>query len=140
MALGKPAIGTPNQLDLRPIAAAVSNIRQRIEAIEASLNTTTAVAGTTANGTNSQISALQQALASLTVQVNALAAATVSAVDSANLTLAQRVFHPAAPSMPLAVDDASLTIAQQALQRRSPAPPPPAADSLSILAVQVFGA
>ena len=32
MALGKPAIPTPNQLELRAIQSAIGNIRQRIEA------------------------------------------------------------------------------------------------------------
>jgi len=38
MALGRPAIATPNQLDLRAVQGAVSAARQRIEALEAALN------------------------------------------------------------------------------------------------------
>jgi hypothetical protein len=39
MALGRPAIPTPNQLLLRPVQEAVSSARQRIEAIEALVST-----------------------------------------------------------------------------------------------------
>jgi hypothetical protein len=116
MALGKPAIAAPTRLELRPIADAVSNVRQRIEALEALLNTTSATASTTVFNASSQIAALQQAVSVLTAQIAAIG-------TSSN-----------------AVNDASLTIAQQAMQRRAPPSPPPAADSLGILATQVFGA
>jgi hypothetical protein len=119
MALGKPAIATPTRLEQRPVADAVSNIRQRIEAIEAALNTTTAIAGTTVNTTGTQIAALQQQLTALTAIVNSISNTGGSAT---------------------AADDANLTIAQAALHRHAPAPPPPPADALNILATQIFGA
>ena len=94
MALGKPAIATPTRLEQRPVADAVSNIRQRIEAIEAALNTTTAIAGTTGNTTSQQISALQQQLAVLTALVNSISgpSGTSGAVDDAMNILATQIF------------------------------------------------
>jgi len=78
MALGKPPISTPRTLELRVVAQAVENIRQRIEAIEAISTTTAAQAGETtlrAGQQNISISALRAQLVALAAQVAALVAA-----------------------------------------------------------------
>jgi hypothetical protein len=77
MALGKPPISTPRTLELRVVAQAVENIRQRIEAIEGVSATTAAQAGEStlrAGQQNISISALRAQLVALAAQVAALAA------------------------------------------------------------------
>lgn len=77
MALGKPNIDTPRALELRVIAQAIGNIRQRIEAIEGQTSTTAAQAGETtlrAGQQNISISALRAQIVALAAQVSALAA------------------------------------------------------------------
>jgi hypothetical protein len=72
MALGKPAIPTPNRVDLRALQTAIANTRERIEALEGAL---TALQGSTVqlqNTTSASASAAQ--LASLQSQITALAA------------------------------------------------------------------
>ena len=62
MAFGKPAISTPNKIDLRPVQGAILAARQRIEALEA------AVAVLQNNpGNAAAISALQAEIAGLTL-------------------------------------------------------------------------
>lgn len=76
MALGKPNIDTPRALELRVIAQAIGNIRQRIEAIEGQTATTAAQAGETtlrAGQQNISISALRAQIVALTARVDALA-------------------------------------------------------------------
>lgn len=72
---GKPSITTPNALDLRAIAGAISNIRQRIEQIEAAaevtVSTSSATNGTT-NSTSAQISNLRTQVTDLAKRVAAL--------------------------------------------------------------------
>jgi len=78
MALGKPPISTPRTLELRVVAQAVENIRQRIEAIEGVSATTAAQAGETtlrAGQQNISISALRAQLVALAARVDALTAA-----------------------------------------------------------------
>lgn len=77
MPLGKPSIATPRALELRVIAQAVENIRQRIEAIEAQTTNTAAQAGETtlrAGQQNISITALRTQLVALVARVDALAA------------------------------------------------------------------
>jgi len=78
MALGKPPISTPRTLELRVVAQAVENIRQRIEAIEGVSATTAAQAGETtlrAGQQNISISALRAQLVALAARVDALTTA-----------------------------------------------------------------
>jgi hypothetical protein len=75
MALGKPPISTPRTLELRVVAQAVENIRQRIEAIEGVSTTTAAQAGETtlrAGQQNISISALRAQIVALTALVGTL--------------------------------------------------------------------
>lgn len=77
MPLGKPSIATPRALELRVIAQAIENIRQRIEAIETQTTTTAAQAGETtlrAGQQNISITALRTQLVALVARVDALAA------------------------------------------------------------------
>lgn len=67
--LGKPSITTPNALDLRVLQTAVSNIRQRIEAIEGSLGVT--VAATTSTSSVSLANILSK-LALLQSEIDAI--------------------------------------------------------------------
>lgn len=71
MAFGKPAIGTPNQLELRSIASAISNTRQRIEQLEQSVSTNAAIAAQSSN-TTALITALRATLGTLSARVTAL--------------------------------------------------------------------
>jgi len=71
MAFGKPAIGTPNQLELRSIASAISNTRQRIEQLEQSVSTNAAIAAQSSN-TTALITALRATLGTLSARVPAL--------------------------------------------------------------------
>ena len=74
MALGRPSITTPPQLELRGLQAAVGNTRQRIEAIEAELTRVAGQVGQTAytggvggsTGSTIAIVALQTTVAGLT--------------------------------------------------------------------------
>lgn len=74
MALGKPAIPTPNGIDLRAIQGAVMAVRQRIEALEASI------------AALASLGALPSTLASLQAQITALSRTitTISTSTSAN--------------------------------------------------------
>ena len=83
MALGRPSITTPPQLELRGLQAAISNTRQRIEAIEAELARVAGQTGQTAltggvggsTGSAIAIANLQTQLTALTSRVTALEAA-----------------------------------------------------------------
>lgn len=71
---GSPAISDPRTQD-RPTQQAISNIRQRIEAIEAALNATVNVANsslTNQSGNSASLGALAAAVALLQTQVAAL--------------------------------------------------------------------
>jgi len=57
MAFGKPAITTPNRLEMRPVQEAVRNTRQRIEALEAAVT----VLQNTGSAANAQAIAVLQA-------------------------------------------------------------------------------
>ena len=72
--LGSPAVSTPNQLALRPIQDAVSNIRQRLQAIE-TLVTALENAGSTAS--------LASAVAKLQAEVDNLTAGTFESITLA---------------------------------------------------------
>jgi hypothetical protein len=75
--LGKPPITTPRQLDLQQLAAVVGNIRQRFEALEALLNTTSQQAGRSsvlAGQSNATISNLQRQISALQSTVDDLGA------------------------------------------------------------------
>jgi len=74
MALGSPSITTPNALDLRVLQTAIQNIRQRIEAAEAVIGTTSSTVRAQANSQNSSGSfgALLAQLTTLALRVSAL--------------------------------------------------------------------
>lgn len=73
MALGKPAIPPINALELRVVQTAVSNARQRIEAIETSLGTVNATVQA-ASGSNVSLTALRAQVALLATEIGALLA------------------------------------------------------------------
>lgn len=72
MALGKPAISTPNRLDLRAVQDAIGNTRQRIEAIEAQIAATVAASGTSSTTSSTVLNTLRAQLAALTIRVTNL--------------------------------------------------------------------
>lgn len=63
MPLGRPSISTPNDNSLRAMQTAISNIRQRIEGLEAAAGLTSTIA--TANAINVSINALRAQIAQL---------------------------------------------------------------------------
>jgi len=69
----KPAIPTPNAIELRAVQTAISNARQRIEAIEASLGTVSATVQA-ASGSSVSLNALRAEVATLEGQISALQA------------------------------------------------------------------
>lgn len=73
MALGKPAIPPINALELRVVQTAVSNARQRIEAIEASLGMVNATVQAV-SGTGVSLNALRAQVALLATEIGALLA------------------------------------------------------------------
>lgn len=88
MAFGKPAIGTPNQLELRSIASAISNARQRIEQLEQSVSTNAAIAAQSGN-TTAILAALRATLGTLSARVTLLESAINS--DTIQLTAASAI-------------------------------------------------
>lgn len=97
MAFGKPAIGTPNQLELRSIASAISNTRQRIEQLEQSVNTNAAIAAQASN-TTALLTALRATLGTLSARVTALE--TIVGSDTIQLTAATSIpaYTPIVPA------------------------------------------
>ena len=69
---GKPSIPTPNRLEARAVQLAISNARQRIEQIEAAINTLQGQTTTLQNTSSNAASAAE--LASLQSQITALSA------------------------------------------------------------------
>ena len=72
MALGKPSITTPNRVDLRAIQDAISNARQRIEAIEAEIQKTAQAATTVGQSSSTVLNTLRSQVAALTIRVTTL--------------------------------------------------------------------
>lgn len=96
--LGTPAITTPKVLELRPLQDAISNTRQRIEALERALTAVAAQAGQTAyagtgGASNATIAALQVQIATLTTTVNSLQATidALLALDDGYVTITSGV-------------------------------------------------
>jgi hypothetical protein len=73
MPLGSPSINTPNKLDLRALQTAISNTRQRIEALEAEVQTATNIANS-GGTTSTNLNTLRQQVQALTTRVTALEA------------------------------------------------------------------
>ena len=71
-ATGKPAISDIRNLDLRAVAGAVSNIRQRIEALEGALGVTTSTAQTAAGAANTQLNTILNELSAIDARVTIL--------------------------------------------------------------------
>lgn len=74
VALGSPSITVPNALDVRAIAMAIGNTRQRIEALESAVNALSSASstGSSSSGTSTtaaQISALRTLITQLTARV-----------------------------------------------------------------------
>lgn len=141
--LGKPSISDVKNLDIRSITVAISNIRQRIEAVETELGTTTSTAQQAASTSNTQfntlrqqLALLQQALATLTIVVNGIA------VDSEDSQIAARVFAARNPYLQApAPEDGVNQIANQAFARRLTLPDNLAVNDASrMIAAQIFGA
>jgi hypothetical protein len=74
MALGSPAITTPNALALRPVQAAIQAARARIEALEQAITAITAAGGSSSTSTTSaaQLNLLRSQLNALTARVTAI--------------------------------------------------------------------
>jgi hypothetical protein len=80
MALGRPSITTPSNLELRGVQSAIANTRQRIEAIEAEVARVAGQAGQTAYsggaggsvGSTIAIASLQTSVTALTARVTTL--------------------------------------------------------------------
>lgn len=97
--LGKPPITTPRQLDLKQLAAVVGNIRQRFEALEVVLNTTSLQAGQSsvlAGQSNAAISSLQRQVSALQSVVDGLSGDTDLEVFRADTDI--DIFAPVYPS------------------------------------------
>ncbi len=89
--LGKPSITTPNALDLRALQTAVSNIRQRIEALEGALGAATSTVQSAA-----QIS-LSNILSRLAVLQNEIDAIDISGGDLTAMIMALPASTGASP-------------------------------------------
>lgn len=76
MVLGKPSISDPRAFDLRAFQAAVSNVRQRIEVLEAAVQALQNVSGSAMS-----IALLQAQIASLQRTINALVTPTAGSTD-----------------------------------------------------------
>lgn len=109
MVLGSPAIPTPNQIELRAIQTAISNARQRIEALERAVNTNTDTAGAANVAAKTQSNGLLALINALTVRVAALEAEIVTA-DSGDLQISARAFMPHVPLMPDPLPQETATI------------------------------
>lgn len=72
MALGQPSITTPNSSNLRVLQTAISNIRQRLEAIEGALTVATNVIDSAASTNNTQLNVIRQQIAILQAEVASL--------------------------------------------------------------------
>lgn len=97
MALGKPGVVVPNALELRPIAAAILTIRQRIEQIEQSI-AATASAASTSVVTQGDLAVLRKSLADLAGRV--LLLETAGKTDIATFTAGEDI-AVGAPVLPL---------------------------------------
>lgn len=97
MAFGKPAIGTPNQLELRSIASAISNTRQRIEQLEQSVVTNAAIASQSSN-TTAILAALQATLGTLSARVALLESEIRSDVIQLTASAAVAAYAPVVAS------------------------------------------
>lgn len=83
MAFGRPSIAAPNRLDLRAIQTAISNTRERIEALEAALaaaqgSVVQLQSASTATVSAATIASLQSQINALNVRVTALEAITLA--------------------------------------------------------------
>jgi hypothetical protein len=139
MALGKPAIATPARLEIRAIGDAISNIRQRIEAIEAQTGTNFLSVTQLQNAGNVQISTLRQLLDQLEARVTVLETEIV-AFEDVQPQLAVRVFMPHNP-IPAPRDEGAGLLAARAFLPHVPLTQPILPqDGATILANQIFGA
>jgi predicted RecA/RadA family phage recombinase len=89
MAFGKPSITTPNAMELRSIAAAVSNARQRIEAIERSLTIVESTAGQSTSGATAQLAALRGQIVLLAERLTVLESA--ASVDTGSFIAGEAI-------------------------------------------------
>ena len=87
--LGKPAINTPNALDLRALQTAISNTRQRIEALEAQLGITSSMAQTTSSTTTTNLNSILTQLSMLAARIAVLENATTT--DVATFTAGESI-------------------------------------------------
>lgn len=140
MALGLPAINTPNQLELRAIQTAIGNARQRIEALERTTNTNASSAAAATSAAGSQTNGLRVLLAQLEARVTVLEGE-IMPIDASDLQLAVRTFQPHTPAAPPArVDAHEDQIATRVFMPHVPlkADPLPQ-ETATILAGQIFG-
>ena len=87
--LGKPAIPTPNALDLRALQTAISNTRQRIEALEAQLGIASSMAQTTSSTTTTNLNSILTQLSVLAARIAVLENATTT--DVATFTAGESI-------------------------------------------------
>jgi hypothetical protein len=79
--LGTPSISDVRPQDWRAVATAVSNIRQRIQALESSLGLTSSMAQSTSSTTTTNLNTLLTQLAALTARVTALESAASTDIE-----------------------------------------------------------
>ncbi len=72
MATGKPSISDVRSLDVRTVATAISNIRQRIEALEGALTLASSTGSATATSNNTQLAIIRQQIAALQAAIAGL--------------------------------------------------------------------
>ncbi len=90
---GKPSISDLKSNDVRPLSVAISNIRQRIEAIEGSLGSVESTVNQSSTTGSTQFNVLRQQIAALQVALAALEAAVAElAADGSQTLLAVRSF------------------------------------------------
>ena len=96
---GKPAI--PDVKGDRPLSVAISNIRQRIEAIEGALGSVESTVNQSSSTGSTQFNVLRQQIAALQLALTALEAAVADlAADGSQTLLAVRSFTPRNPNPP----------------------------------------
>ncbi len=98
---GKPSISDIKSNDVRPLSVAISNIRQRIEAIEGALGSVESTVNQSSTTGSTQFNVLRQQIAALQLALNALEAAVAElAADGSQTLLAMRSFTPRNPNPP----------------------------------------
>jgi len=98
---GKPSISDIRNNDVRSLSSAISNIRQRIEAIEGSLGVVESTVNQSSTTGSTQFNVLRQQIIALQAALTALEDVVASiAPDGDQMQIAMRIFQPHAPAAP----------------------------------------